>query len=108
MAADRDRLTADGRDLSFVTVTVADRKGLLVPRSHPRIKFTLQGPGEIVATDNGDPTSFESFQSTERHAFNGLALAIVRAQPGKPGKIMLTAEADGLRSGSITLRTVPQ
>jgi len=35
--------------------------------------------GEIVATDNGDPTSFESFQAPERKAFNGLALVIVRA-----------------------------
>jgi hypothetical protein len=39
-------------------------------------------PGEIVATDNGDPTSFMSFASHEREAFNGLALVIVRARPG--------------------------
>ncbi len=32
---------------------------------------------ELVATDNGDPTSFTPFQSAERESFNGLALAIV-------------------------------
>jgi beta-galactosidase len=104
LAADRDRIRADGRDLSFVTVTVADQDGLLVPRSEHRIRFTVQGPGELVATDNGDPTTFESFQSPERQAFNGLALAIVRAKPGESGRIRLTAEAEGLKSGSVTIQ----
>jgi hypothetical protein len=94
LAADRDKIRADGQDLSFITVTVADKNGLLVPRSKNHIQFQIEGPGEIVATDNGDATSFESFQAPERNAFNGLALVIVRAKPGQPGTIKLTA--DGL------------
>jgi len=77
--------------LSFITVTVADKNGLLVPRSKNHIQFQIEGPGEIVATDNGDATSFESFQAPERNAFNGLALVIVRTEPGQPGTIKLTA-----------------
>jgi len=101
---DRSRITADGRDLSFVTVTVADKAGLMVPRSKNRISFKIDGPGEIVATDNGDATSFESFQAPERMAFNGLALVIVRAKPGEAGRIRLTAEAEGLKTASTTIR----
>jgi beta-galactosidase len=104
MKPDRDRIRADGADLSFVTVTVADESGLLVPRSKNAIRFEVEGPGEIVATDNGDPTSFESFQAPERKAFNGLALVIVRGQPGKVGMIKLTAKSDGLTSGSATIK----
>lgn len=104
LKADRDRVNADGRDLSFVTVTVADIEGLLVPRSKNHIRFRIEGPGEIIATDNGDATSFESFQAPERTAFNGLALVIVRATAGLPGKIRLIAEADGLRDATITIR----
>ena len=85
---------------------IADKDGLTAPRANNRIRFTLEGPGEIVATDNGDPTSFESFQSPERNAFNGLALAIVRAVPGKPGRIVLRAEADGLEGTAVVLRSV--
>jgi beta-galactosidase len=59
----------------------------------------------IVATDNGDPTSFESFQSKERNAFNGLCLAIVRATPNQPGKITLKAESDGLVAATTTIQT---
>jgi len=33
MAADRNRIRADGTDLSFITVTVTDKHGRLVPRS---------------------------------------------------------------------------
>ncbi len=103
--ADRTTLAADGRDLSFVTVTIADKDGLLVPGSKNKVRFSLTGPGEIVATDNGDATSLESFQSRERAAFSGLCLAIVRTQPGQAGAITLKAESDGLADAAVTLQT---
>lgn len=105
LEADRSTIMADGRDLSFIIVTVADKKGQLVPRSKNQLKFAIEGPGEIVATDNGDPTSFESFQAPERKAFNGLALVMVRAKPGVGGKIKLSATSEGLTGGSVTIRS---
>jgi beta-galactosidase len=105
LSADRSALRADGDDLSFVTVTIADRDGRPVPRAGNRVAFKLSGPGEIVATDNGDPTSFESFQSPQRNAFNGLALAIVRTKAGQAGKLVLTATADGLEEAKVTLES---
>jgi beta-galactosidase len=98
MRPDRAKIQADGKDLSYVTVTVADKSGLMVPRSKNHIQFSVEGPGEIVATDNGDATSLVSFQSPERDAYNGLALVIVRAKPGQAGNIILKAKADGLES----------
>ena len=67
--------------------------------------LTIEGPGEIVATDNGDATSFESFQAPERNAFNGLALVIVRAKPGQTGTITLKAESAGLKPAAIKIET---
>src|ERR1035441_5893767 len=98
---DRDGIMADGKDLSWVTVTVADKNGVTVPRSKNHIRFEIEGPAEIVATDNGDPTSFEPFQAPEHDAFSGLALAIVRAKPGQAGTIKLTATSDGLKTASV-------
>jgi len=97
---DRTEIRADGRDLSFATVRVVDENGLIAPRANNRIQFKIEGPGEIVATDNGDPTSFEPFQAPERKAFNGLSLVIVRAKAGQPGRIQLTASSEGLRAGA--------
>ena len=100
---DRKKILADGRDLSFVTVTVVDKNGVPAPRAASPIHFEIEGPGEIVATDNGDPTSFESFQSHDRKAFNGHCLVIIRAQAGLSGKITLTATADGLKTETTTI-----
>ena len=69
------------------------------------IKFSIEGPGEIVATDNGDPTSMESFQSPERNAFNGLALVIVRAKEGQSGTIKLTARSNGLEETVVRIKS---
>jgi len=104
LAADRNKIASDGKDLSFITVTVADKQGLQVPRANNHIKFAVEGPGEIVATDNGDATSFESFQAPERNAYNGLALVIVRGKPGTTGEIKLTATADGLAPATLEIK----
>lgn len=103
LAADRAALAADGRDLAFVTVKIADTTGQTVPRTQNLVTFELTGPGEIIAVDNGDPTSLEPFQAKRRKAFNGLALAIVRTRAGEPGTITLRATADGLGATTATL-----
>ena len=103
MKADRSIIKADGQDLSFITVTVADPQGLLVPRSRNRLRFESAGPGEIVAVDNGDATSHESFQGREINAYNGLALVIMRAKPGPAGQIKLTARSEGLAATQIVI-----
>ncbi|MBN2319673.1 MAG: DUF4982 domain-containing protein [Acidobacteria bacterium] len=100
---DRSTIANDGYDLSFLTLTVADKNGRMVPRSMNRIHFEISGPGEIVATDNGDPTDMTAFPSKERRAFNGLALAIVRARRGQKGEILVTAKSEGLLPARATI-----
>jgi beta-galactosidase len=102
---DRSAIKADGLDLAFVTVRVIDRDGLNAPRAKNELVFSLEGPGEIVATDNGDPTSFESFQSKNRRAFNGCCLVIVRGIAGVTGDICITASGNGLVAGSTVVIT---
>lgn len=103
LTPDRTAIAGDGRDLSFVTLTVADRNGQVVPRSMNPIQFEISGPGEIVATDNGDPTDMTAFPSTDRKAFNGLALVIVRAKRGQRGPIIVTAKSDGLTAARASV-----
>lgn len=106
LQADRSTLRADGTDLSFITVKMVDQRGVIAPRASNRIQFTIDGPGDIAATDNGDPTSFEPFPSHERNAFNGYALVIVRTRAGQPGRIVLSAKSGDIEGGSLTLQTV--
>jgi beta-galactosidase len=107
-AADRTTIASDGRDLSFVTVRVLDRNGVVVPTAANEISFSVEGPGEIVATDNGDPTDLNAFPSHDRRAFSGLALVIVRGLPGKSGAITLRANSARLKDASITIESRAQ
>ena len=101
--ADRPTFRADGADVCFITVTVADAAGRLVPRTHHPLAFTLGGPGEIIAVCNGDAASFEPFQARQIKAFNGLALVIVKGRPGSPGALHLRAAAAGLAAAEVAL-----
>lgn len=103
LEADRMRIQADGSDLSFVTVRISDGAGQTVPRTHPELQFSLSGPGEIVATDNGNAIDLTPFGSKTRKAYNGLALVIVRGRKGQSGPITLRATAAGLPEGEVLL-----
>ena len=71
------------------------------------MQFAIDGPGEIVAVDNGDATSFEPFQASEHKAYNGLALVIVRSRAGAPGTIVLKAGAPVLAPAVATIKSKP-
>jgi len=107
MTADRTSITGDGYDLSFISVAVVDADGNTVPMASDAITFEVtSGPGEIVSTDNGDPTDMVPFPSKTRKAFSGLALAIVRSEMGGQGDIVVQAKAEGLKGGKVILTAV--
>ena len=103
-SADRKQIASDDVDLAFITLKVEDVNGLMVPRSHPSVNFEIEGPGEIVATDNSDATSFVSFQSHRRPVYNGMALVIVKAKKGKSGNIRITAKSEDLLMASTEVK----
>ena len=94
-------------DVVQVRATVVDENGIRVPRAAQELMFAVSGAGKIVAVDNGDLISHEPFQSMERKAFDGTAVAYVRAS-AKAGTLRVTASADGLKSGSVGIRANPR
>jgi beta-galactosidase len=104
LTADRNAIRADGADLSFVTVKIVDKNGVLVPSADNSVKFELIGPGSIVGVDNGNQISHESFKANHRKAFHGMALAIVQAKL-TGGRIVLKARSDGLESASVVINS---
>ncbi len=103
--ADRQTITADGQDLVFATVQVLDEKGIPVPEAATGIRFSVEGPAEIIATDNGDPADFTSFASTRRNCFNGWVLVVLRSQKNKRGDIRLHAEAAGMQPVQVNIKS---
>jgi beta-galactosidase len=102
--ADKSTVSANGEDLVFVTVSVTDKNGLVVPNAHNPIKCSLQGDGEIVATDNGDPTCLISFSNPARPAFNGLLLVVIKAKNKATGNLQLTVESEGLQKATTQIQ----
>ncbi|KAF7591419.1 hypothetical protein BBP40_001580 [Aspergillus hancockii] len=105
LIADRSRIASDGEDLSFITVELVDKDGLVVPEADNTIAFSVSGPGQLVATDNGFPADMTAFTSHERKALNGLCLGIVSAKAGNPGTITVRVESEGLAAAEIKLES---
>jgi beta-galactosidase len=102
-AADRPALAARSfDDVAVVTVTAQDDKGVMNPNADAAVTFRLQGPAELVAVDNGDRASHESYRGNTRQLFGGRAVAIVRATG--PGAITVTAAAAGLGEAAVTIQ----
>ncbi|WP_030954696.1 glycoside hydrolase family 2 TIM barrel-domain containing protein [Streptomyces sp. NRRL S-481] len=102
LTTDRTSLPADGRSLVFVTAEVVDRRGVVVPDAEHLLSFEVVG-GSLAGLDNGRQESAERYQASTRTAFHGKALAIVRSGT-KAGPVKVTARADGLRTGTATVR----
>ena len=88
----------------FRDVCVKDAEGRVVPNAKVPVTFSLEGPGEIVATDNGDETDFADFHQPTRRTFNGWAQALVRPLPNQTGTIRLTVKSEGLSSSSVIVK----
>ena len=103
LTPDRSRISADGTDLSFVTVEVLDKDGNLCPNAENLVQFSLKGAAKIAGVDNGSPISLERFKDDKRKAYYGKCLVVLQNN-GKRGKVTLTAESEGLKSAQVTVK----
>jgi beta-galactosidase len=104
LVPDRDTVAAEPGDVSLVSVEIVDSAGTVVPTADNLVRFTVTG-GSIVALDNANMRDLDPYRSESRHAFSGRALAILRG--ALPGPLVLTASAEGLRGGSVTVVVKP-
>jgi beta-galactosidase len=113
-------LTPDWNDVAYVTATLVDGNGTVIPDSETRIHFAATGSAQIIAVDNGNLLDHDPFQATDRKLYEGHALAILRATvptgrianptavevvTGATGRATITATAEGLPSATITFTT---
>ncbi|MGD0769560.1 MAG: glycoside hydrolase family 2 TIM barrel-domain containing protein [Tepidisphaeraceae bacterium] len=104
LLADQPTLTPTWDDVCFARAAITDAAGVTIPDADNLIRFEISGPGRIAAVDNADVSSHEAFAATQRHAFQGQCLAIVKATSAA-GPIRLTASAPGLAAASVDIQT---
>ncbi len=107
-ACDRDTLYADGSDLCYVTISLADKDGNEVPTATDEIDLRVRGAGKFKAVCNGDATSLEPFTTPHMHLFNG-KLVVTLQTTKEAGTITLIAtDNDREIQGRFTITVLPR
>ena len=101
---DRTRLSADGQDLSFITIEVTDKDGKLQPNAQNLLHFSIDGPGIIAGVDNADIKDLDPYIGTSRKAWHGRALIVIRSTRNA-GNIKLNVNSAGLTGSVINIKT---
>ena len=104
LKANKGSITNDGYDLVYVSVSVEDKDGNLVPNANDLIHFEVSGGGKIVGVDNGYQANLASLKADSCKVFNGKCIVIIQSN-GKKGNIQLKAStASGISSATIDVK----
>jgi beta-galactosidase len=104
LTADRNKIKAGGKDLSFVTIEILDKDGNLCPRANNLLFFQVEGDGKLKAVCNGDATDQTSFASNYMRAFNGKIVAVIEAGETS-GEISLSVSGGKLLGKALKIVT---
>ncbi len=85
MNSDSYQLKTDGCDVAVIRVAIKDAKGRVVPIADNLVTFSIEGPGKIIDTGNGNPSSHEPDKASQRLAFNGYCLVLVQSEKKSRG-----------------------
>jgi beta-galactosidase len=95
LTADRTEISANGQDLSFVTIELTDKDGIFQSNASNRLQFKIEGPGVIAGVDNADIKDTDQYVGNTRKAWHGRALVVIKSTQDT-GEIKLTVSSPGL------------
>ncbi len=99
-------LLADGEDMTFVTISMADENGVPVENAVDRVQVSVTGAGQLLGLDNGDSTDRDGYQTTTRRLFSGKLLAIV-GRAGEAGTLRVTVTSPGKAPAVLDIPVKP-
>lgn len=103
LTADRRVISADGQDLSFVTVEVVDGEGRVCPDAAVACDAVVKGAGSLLAFASADLKDREVKTSPRVTTWKGRALLVVRSS-GKLGRVQVSIRSS-LPPASLTIET---
>ncbi len=103
LSTKQDRIVADGKDISFVTVSVVDKNGIPCPTANNQLEFKLSGAGSYRAACNGDATSLELFHEPSMKLFSGKLVVLIQSSESS-GNISLKVTGKNLKPATIHIK----
>ncbi|MDR1262354.1 MAG: DUF4982 domain-containing protein [Oscillospiraceae bacterium] len=104
LTPDRPVINADGVDLCFIKIRIADSEGVTIPSDTIELTVDVRG-GTLAGFGSGNPFTDENYGTGKRRVWNGFALAAVRA-PSAAGTILVTVSGGGLMDAAISVDCV--
>jgi beta-galactosidase len=104
LTADRKEIIASGQDLSYITVEITDKDGIIQPNATNRLHFNIDGPGVIAGVDNADIKDIDTYAGNTRKAWKGRALVVIKSTHDA-GNIKLSVTSNGLEEKSIIIKS---
>jgi beta-galactosidase len=96
------KLRADGADLAYVNIILADENGIVKPLADHKVTVHVEGAGSLMGLGSANPFTEESFTDAEHTTYNGRALAVVRASL-KAGTVKMTVTAEDCETKVLTI-----
>jgi beta-galactosidase len=106
LTPDKLQLTADGRDLIFLEISMDDEQGRHVANANNRVRVEVSGAGRLLGLDNGDSTDYDQYKGLSRRLFNGKLMAIIGAAL-ESGPIHVQVTSPHLEPADIELEALP-
>lgn len=102
LIAERETIAADRGEIAYINIQITDKEGQVLPFDSSLVHITVKGQAELIAAGSGNPRFTGSLQDNKLRLFKGKGMVIVRSN-GKPGKVEITADRDGVKNGHTTL-----
>lgn len=88
------RIKADGQDLSHITLTLYDSKGIEAQADNREVKVTVEGEGRFRCLDSGDLRRKHAFADNTLDTYFGKALIVVQSTRNQ-GTMRVKVEVEG-------------
>ena len=104
ISADKVVMNANGRDVIHFEVDITDKNNVFVPNANIPIHIKLEGPAEIIGTDNGDPLDVSDYKTPNRRTFNGKALYMIQHNGKEGDEIRASFSSEGMENKTFLIK----
>ena len=102
LTLEESKIRADGEDIGYITIEIADNNGICKANSDRRIFVEVNGAATLAGLCSGNPVTEDPFMGNTCKTWYGRAVAAVRSN-GNSGNIQITVTADGISAETVTL-----